>query len=107
MNAKLQFDTVINGTTFYPNLAKSVSLNTVFIPSNDVVPLVDSHIGAIHHTACTNMGPLTCHSISAMVCDLLLRCGDNQDGGRLRGCKDEAFDATLSFDVDKLEDYVQ
>ena len=107
MNARFQFGTPMNNGTeeIFPNLARAISLNTVFIPSNDAVPRFDSHIGAIHHTACTTTGPLSCHSISAMVCDLLMRCGDNHNGERMNRCVESSFKPTL--DVFKLESNIQ
>lgn len=104
INAKMQFGTEINGEMMNPKLARAVSLNTVFIPSNDAVPRFDSHIGAIHHTACTTTGPLSCHSISAMVCDLLSRCGDNHNGERFHSCTDAAF--TPNLDEGTIEENV-
>jgi len=106
--AKWQFGTKLSlpsgNETWYPKLARAVNLNTVFVPSSDAVPRFDSHIGAIQHTACTKRAPLSCHSISAMVCDLLLRCGDNQDQKRFHRCADACFEPTL--DVNKLENNV-
>ena len=102
MNSKFQFASTIDEEIVYPNLAKAVNLNTVFIPSSDVVPRVDNHIGNIRHTACTTTNPLACHFISSMVCDLLLRCGDNQNQTRLHACEHAAFHPTLN--VEQLQD---
>merc|ERR1712010_344676 len=97
--SRYQFGTKVGNETLYPKLARAINLNTVFMPSTDVVPRMDSHIGAIQHTACTFKEYSACHSISAMVCDLILRCGDNQEQKRFHSCEDNEFEPTIDMGV--------
>ena len=85
--SKFQFTTQIGDKVLYPRLAKATNLATTFIPSHDLVPQVDGHLGNVQYTACSRMVPSSCHEISAMVCDLLLRCGDDQDQKRFHTCE--------------------
>ena len=72
--------------TLHPDLAEAVNLSTTFMPSKDIVPRFDGQVGNIQRTACSDKNSLHCHSISAMICDLLSRCGDNQHQKRFHNC---------------------
>ena len=89
-----QFKTKIADETLQPNLAEAVNLGTTFIPSSDVVPRLDSQVGNIQQTACSDTNLLHCHSISTMICDLLFRCGDDQNQKRFKDCtgRNQTFD---------------
>ena len=54
-------------------------------PDNDVVVLVDSHVGATQEIACTEITPV-CHSSHSTMCELFRNCGDPR--GRIIGVPD-------------------
>jgi len=85
--SKQQYDTLIkhDNKAYQPSSADGF-LATTFVPSHDIVPMVDTHRGSIQHTVCSSNGIIACHSINAMTCDLLYRCGDNQNQQRFKSC---------------------
>ena len=101
--SKWQFGTKIGEDYLYPRLSRAADQSTVFMPSHDFVPTVDSHVGNVQDTICSRKGFLSCHGIGVMTCDLLLRCGDGHDKKRFHSCEG-AF--RLIFDENKLEEFV-
>ena len=101
--SKWQFPTKIGEDDLYPRLARAADQDTVFMPSHDFVPTVDSHVGNVQDTICSRKGFLSCHSIAHMVCDLLFRCGDGHNQERFHTCE-AGFE--LKFDENVLEYYV-
>ena len=88
MFAKGQYETDVNGEILSPKLASAARISTAFIPSSDIVPRVDTHFGHTQDMVCPRRnGIFTCHYLSDNICDLLLRCGDNQDQTRFHSCK--------------------
>ena len=85
--SQTQYDTRIkNENKAYQPSSADGFLATTFVPSHDIVPMVDTHRGSIQHTVCSSNGIIACHSINAMTCDLLYRCGDNQNQQRFKSC---------------------
>ena len=104
-NSKWQFDSLVNDVTeLYPSLTRTTHLATTFIPSNDPVPMMDSHLGIVQHTVCSQKVPVSCHKINAMVCDLLVHCGDGHDLQRFHKCK--AGSKSITDDMNVLESHL-
>ena len=101
--SKWQFPTKIGEDDLYPRLSRAADHATVFMPSHDFVPTVDSHVGNVQDTICSRKGILSCHGIGHMICDLLFRCGDGHNHERFHTCEG-AFE--LKFDEDVLDDHV-
>ena len=78
-------------------------MSTVFMPSNDFVPEVDSHVGNVQDTICSRKDFLSCHAMDAMICDLLFRCGDGHNQARFHTCEGP-FE--VKFGDNALEDHV-
>lgn len=100
--SKWQFATPLrNGTVVYPKLSRAMNYATTFIPSHDIVPQCDRHLGTVQYTTCSRKGALSCHAIDAMVCDLLVQCGDGHDQKRFHSCK---IGYDLTFDEEEREE---
>ena len=80
------FGTDTDEDVLHPQSEDVSNLATTLIPSSDIVPIVDDHLGLVQRTTCSLAEPLACHKISAMVCDLLYRCGDDQNQRRFKSC---------------------
>ena len=93
--SKEQYDTEFwNGTgnqQRYPRETHARNLAAIFMPKNDIAPLLDRHVGTIYHTNCDHGDPLSCHSMNGMVCELLRSCGDGQNQKRFRNCGNDEF----------------
>ena len=104
MFAKGQYETDVNGEILSPKLASAARISTAFIPSSDLVPRFDTHFGHTQDMVCPRSnGYITCHFLSDNICDLLLRCGDNQNQTRFHSCK---ASMPRVFDKHKLEEYI-
>ena len=73
----------------YPQEGHARNLAAIFVPKDDIIPLLDRHISTIYHTDCHHDDPLICHSINRMVCELLRSCGDGQNQKRFRNCDND------------------
>ena len=74
-----------SGTEIFPDVSDAHKLATIFMPSKDLVPRIDKHVGNIHDIECPYNDPFSCHSMNGMVCELLNSCGD--DGtNRIKTC---------------------
>ena len=98
--SKDQQTTEIDGEILQPDLASAIELSTNFIPSRDPVPRVDDHIGSVVDTACSDNGwGLSCHGLGVHICELLLRCGDDNEQKRFHSCNS---DHEILVDKEKL-----
>lgn len=53
------------------------SISFTVKPDNDVIPLIDEAVGAVHNTACLgSTSALACHKITRTCCELVRNCGD-------------------------------
>ena len=91
------------GEVLQPQLRNAVDLSTNFIPTSDLIPRMDSHMGTQVDTVCSGDGFYSCHGIDAQICDLIYRCGDGQNQKRFRSC---GASHNLTFVPDKLEKYI-